>query len=76
MTSADLFALARVITVIVLVVSAAVLTTPPNEIPLALRGLAKLLGREQPKREVVPVPVWKKLLAFALVIIAFILAQI
>lgn len=76
MTSADLFALLRVITVIVLVVSAAVLTTPPNKVPLALRGLAKLLGRERPQREVVPVPTWKKLLAFVLVIVAFILAQI
>lgn len=76
MTSFDLFALLRVITVIVLVVAAAVLTTPPNKIPLALRGLAKLLGREQPKREMIPVPTWKKLLAFVLVVVAFILAQI
>lgn len=76
MTSTDLFALLRVITVIVLVVGAAVLTTPPNKLPLALRGLAKLLGHEQPKREVKPVPAWKKLCAFVMVIVAFFLAQI
>ena len=69
--------LVRVIVVILLVVVAAVLATPQGRLPLAVRGLAKVLGHKSDnggKGE--KVPIWKKFLAFLLVILAFIIAQI
>lgn len=76
--------LVRVILVILLVVFAAVLSTPKGRLPLAIRGLAKLLRKEQNPtlnthssslntREVA-VPAWKKTFAFLLVIIAALLS--
>lgn len=72
--------LVRVIVVIGLVVFAAVLATPPNKVPLALRGLMRILKKDRSvERESVSrpvVPVWKKLTSFALCLLAFILAKI
>lgn len=69
--------LVRVILVILLVVFAAVLSTPKGRLPLAIRGLAKILrrdGKNAVTNEVKEVPIWKKTLAFLLVIIAALLS--
>lgn len=78
MSETEILELLRVIAVIGLVVTAAVLATPPNKIPLALRGLAKMLGKsaESAKTAVAVVPTYKKILAFLIVVIAFIIAKI
>lgn len=71
--------LVRVILVILLVVTAAVLSTPKGRLPLAVRGLAKILrrdGQETAPNEVKPVPAWKKFLAFILVILAALLSMV
>lgn len=71
--------LVRVILVILLVVFAAVLSTPKGRLPLAIRGLAKILrrdGKNAATNEVKEVPIWKKTLAFVLVIIAALLSMI
>lgn len=71
--------LVRVILVILLVVFAAVLSTPKGRLPLAIRGLAKILrrdGKNAATNEVKEVPIWKKTLAFVLVIIAAFLSMI
>lgn len=76
--------LIAMVIVMALIVSAAVLSTPKGRLPLAIRGLAKLLKKEQNPtlnthnsalntREA-PVPTWRKVLAFILVIIALLLA--
>lgn len=69
--------LISMVIVMALIVTAAVLSTPKGKLPLAIRGLAKLMkkdgrGAEVPKVE--PVPTWRKVLAFILVIIATLLA--
>ena len=87
MSTVEIIELCRVIVVIALVVVAAVLATPPNKVPLALRGLVRILKRDAsaslPRREgpagTPPdgtVPTWKKLLSFALCILAFVIAKI
>lgn len=78
--------LTRVIIVILLVVSAAVLLTPKGRLPLAIRGLAKMLKKEQNPTLNTPgstlntrgavVPTWKKTFAFILVLLAALLAMI
>lgn len=67
----------RVAAVIVLLSSAAVLATRPGKLPLALRGLAKMLNRNPPQAaEDTALPLWKRLLAFLLVIASAALAMI
>lgn len=65
----------RFILVIALVLVAAALCTKKGRLPLALRGVRKILRRDagQPDapEEVRDVPVWKRLLAFVLVLAAF-----
>jgi len=61
----------------VLVAAAGVAATPRGRIPLALRGLVKVLGRSaacvpEPER----VPTWRKAVAFALTILAAVVAVI
>ena len=46
MSNVEIVELCRVIVVIALVVIAAVLATPPNKVPLALRGLVRILKRD------------------------------
>ena len=63
----------RLIAVLALLCVAAALATPKGRLPLALRGVAKLFrisGEEQ------TVPVWKRLLASVLVLLAILLALI
>ena len=65
--------IARLVAVLALLCVAAAIATPKGRLPLALRGVAKLFrisGEEQ------TVPVWKRLLAFVLVLLAILLALI
>lgn len=68
------FQILRLAAVIGLVVGAAALATPPGRLPLALRGLAKVLARGRPggvgTPETRPVSSWRRLLAFLLVVLA------
>ena len=75
---ADAVQISRLVAVVLLLVAAALVATPRGRLPLALRGLKKVLNAA-PSREVAassaqPVPAWKRLLAFLLVIVAFLLA--
>jgi len=77
----ELLELLRVIAVIAVVVVAAALATPKGRLPLALRGVAKILRRDGTCRtsgtgRTEAVPGWKRLLAFALVLLAVLLAVI
>ena len=69
----------RFIPVVLLLGFAAYLLVDKSKLPLALRGLKKVLGAAaQPRQGAVapaqPVPLWKRLLAFVLILIAFVLA--
>ena len=82
------FQLARICAVLALVCVAAALATPKGRLPLALRGLAKLMGRcegEKVRRDKGPHPLTlspshpsagKRTLAFLLVFLAILLALI
>lgn len=81
MSETEIVELCRVLVVIGLVVGAAVLATPPNKVPLALRGLMRILKKDSASVDAKSssrqlVPLWKKLLSFALCVLAFILAKI
>ena len=67
----------RFVAVIVILGIAAALATEKGRLPLALRGMKRMLQRaagasEQQARKAVPL--WKRLLAFALVVLAFLIA--
>ena len=70
----------RIGLVIALVCVAAALATPKGRLPLALRGLARLLRQDAvpagsaPQGADPPVPLAKRLLAFVLVLLAVFLA--
>ena len=76
------FQIVRLVLVMALVCIAAALATPKGRLPLALRGVMKMLHRDG----IVPgapraagadaVPVWKRLLAFLLVLMAIALSLI
>ena len=84
MSNQDIMQIARIVAVIALVCVAAALATPKGRLPLALRGLAKLLRRDagavppaSPRTGVgQPVPLAKRLLAFVLVLVAAVLALV
>ena len=79
MSEREILELARVIGVIALVVTAGFLATPPNKVPLAMRGILRLLRKDEalpPQGGVSRVPIWKKVLSFTLVVLAFLLAKI
>lgn len=81
MTKTSILELARVIVVIAIVMFAAALATPPNKLPLALRGLVRIMRKDRamdPNAQAKPgtVPTWKKLVSFVLVVLAFVLAKI
>ena len=69
-----------IVAVIALVCVAAALATPKGRLPLALRGLARLLRQDAapaapaPQGVGQPVPLVKRLLAFVLVLLAILLA--
>ena len=67
----------RFIPVVALLGFAAYLLVDKSKLPLALRGLKKVLGTAAPSASPAsPIPVWKRLLAFALILIAFVLAVV
>ncbi len=68
--------IARVAVVTGLVVWAAVLATPKDRPPLALRGIMKLLGRADASAGggAEPVGAGRRLAAFCLVVVAFAIA--
>lgn len=80
--SHDIFEIVRIVVVIALVVFAAALATPKGRLPLALRGLMKIMKKDlgtaghEDSARVDVVPTWKRLLAFVLVLIAAALALI
>jgi hypothetical protein len=67
-----IFELSRVIAVVVLLVAAGILATAPGRLPLALRGIRRIMGKDsgiedpsEPKA-----PLWRRLLSFLLVLAA------
>ena len=67
----------RFIPVVLLLGIAAYLLVDKSKLPLALRGLKKVLGNAVPAaHDAPPVPAWKRWLAFVLVLVAFLLAVI
>ena len=65
----------RFVFVVALLLIAAVLATDKNRLPIALRGLRRVLGgSSKPPGENVPVSRSRRLLAFVLVLAAFVLA--
>ena len=68
----------RFIPVVALLGVAAYLLVDKSKLPLALRGLKKVLGNAAPAEpgDAPPVPAWKRWLAFALILVAFLLAVI
>ena len=74
------FQIVRICAVIALVCIAAALATPKGRLPLALRGLAKMLRQDAvpalPSQQGAdqPVPLARRLLAFTLVLLAMLLA--
>lgn len=66
--------LARLVGVLALLIVAAMLATPPGRLPLALRGVYKILRRDRGLSDGVPAadaaPTWKRVLAFLLVLLA------
>ena len=66
----------RVAAVLALLCAAALLATPPGRLPLALRGLAKITGRNPDQNAVSKVSLFKRLLASVLVLVAVILCMV
>ncbi|MBR2713544.1 MAG: hypothetical protein IKB76_02070 [Kiritimatiellae bacterium] len=71
--------LIRMILVIALVIAAAALATPKNRVPLALRGILRILRKDRgitASQPPAPVSAWRRLLSFVLIILAAALALI
>jgi hypothetical protein len=74
-----IFQIARTVAVVALLGVAAAIATPKDRLPLALRGLARILRRDAALPQSANAPVGRvsparRLLAFAIVIIAILLA--
>ena len=80
MSGHDAVEVLRLVIVLALVCAAAALATPKGRLPLAVRGLAKLLRQDAASAAPAPqgadqsVPLVKRLLAFVLVLLAIFLA--
>ncbi len=77
MTEETILQIARMLVVLALVVVAAALATPKGRIPLALRGVLRVLKKDRNlKDDDTPktAPTWKRLVAFLLVLVALLLA--
>ena len=76
--------IARMVAVLALLCAAAAIATPKGRLPLALRGLAKLLARDRGQAQSAAVEscrpqsvsAGKRTLAFVLVVLAIVLALI
>ena len=70
----DLFV---VVLVVALLGAAAALATPPGRLPLALRGVCRMLRKDRGESAAPPdsgpAPLWRRVLAFILVVIAALL---
>ena len=70
----------RFVVVIAILGIAAVLATEKGKLPLALRGMKRVLQKDagvqtsSSSQTRTGVPLWKRLLAFALVVLAFLIA--
>ncbi len=80
MKSYDILELIRLVAVLALVIFAAALATPKGRLPLALRGVLKILKRDGLKaadiQDVQPVSTARRFVAFLLVLVAVVLAVI
>ena len=78
------FQIARLVAILALLCAAAAIATPKGRLPLALRGLAKLLARDRGQTQSAAggdsrpqsVSAGKRTLAFVLVVLAIVLALI
>lgn len=71
--------LIKVIAVIALLCIAAAVATPKGRLPLALRGLYRIMKRDRGEgaaQGAERVPSWRKLLAFILVLVAVVVALV
>lgn len=69
--------IARMIIVIALLGVAAAIATPKGRLPLALRGLAKILKTNQSSiADIQPPTLFKRVLALVIVVLAVVLAMI
>jgi len=69
----------RLLLVMALVCVAAALATPKGRLPLALRGVCRMMKRDRGESAAIPeakAPTWKRLLAFVLVLLALALALV
>jgi len=69
----------RIVAVVGLLGAAAAVATPKGRLPLALRGIRRMLRKDAGLAgngpvESVPVPAWRKLVAFLLVLAAAVVA--
>lgn len=66
-----------VVLVIALLGAAAALATPPGRLPLALRGVYRIMRKDRGESaappDYGPAPLWRRVLAFVLVVIAALL---
>lgn len=69
-----------VILIIALLGAAAALATPPGRIPLALRGVYRILKKDRGECAALPnsgpAPLWRRILAFLLVVLAVLIALV
>ena len=72
--------IARLVGVLALLIVAALLATPPGRLPLALRGVYRILRRDRGLPDAAPAaaaaPTGKRALAFLLVLVAAALALV
>ena len=69
-----------VVLVIALLGAAAALATPPGRLPLALRGVYRIIKKDRGECAAPPnsgpAPLWRRILAFLLVVLAALIALV
>ena len=68
--------IAGVFAVVALLGAAAAFATPKGRLPLALRGISRVLGRPDRGKTEEAVPAWRKAVAFLLVLLAVFAAML